>query len=186
LDQDPIRALRPLPKPKPDPRPEPRWLPWAIGSALFLAGFGIGWGGLGALIRRVEGTLPAPKAPQVAEAKVDGAEVTGAQPPITAQPGAQITPQWLITNRGTTTWTPFAYRFVPSDSTVAPIIALRPSATDTSASSVAPGETASVTVVLTVPATSGTWQPVWQLVGPEGPVPGSAITLMVLVRDDGG
>jgi hypothetical protein len=183
LDQDPIPVPRPLPKPGPQPeKPSRRWVPWVIGASLLLMGFAAGWGALALALNRVEGDLPAAGQRPLPPAKVDAAEVVEESPVLTAPAGAQVTVQWVIGNRGTTTWTPLDYRFVPEESTVSPVIALPPGS---GTPYIKPGTIVRVQALLTMPATRGPWQPSWQLMGPGGAVPGGRLTVTITPGEGG-
>ncbi|HWI64084.1 MAG TPA: hypothetical protein VNT75_19780 [Symbiobacteriaceae bacterium] len=170
----------PLPAPRPKRTPDDEgwrrpWVPWAVGGGLLAAGMLIGW--LAPMLA-LRSHMPAPvPARGSVKAVPSGARVVGA-PEVDAAPGEQLELTWQVTNTGIGVWETHAYRFMPVQGEGAPVISLP--------FEVAPWTTEPVTLKtrVTAPAQAGTWQPVWELRGPAGPVPGGRLTATVRVLAD--
>lgn len=173
-----------LPPPLPSPRQKPNagetgrqrpWVPWAVGGGLVAAGLLIGWGApMLALGRFMPGPAPART---IVKQVPTGAQVMGA-PDLDAAPGEQIELTWGVTNTGIKVWETHAYWFAPVQGEGAPVISLP--------FEVAPWTPKPVPLRtrVTVPAVAGIWQPVWELRGPAGPVPGGRLTATIRVSAD--
>ena len=177
-------ATRPQPSPR-EKAAQP-WLPWAIGSALLLAGAAVGWSVPALLLGSVAGQAerPAAKAPVT---PVDKAAAAEAPVEAVTDPGMTVELIWVLQNTGNTTWTPHEYRFAPAAGGGAlPVLPL-PSGTVVKGEAngyIKPGEMVTLIARLNAPAEPGTWQPSWQLTGPRGPVPGGLIRASVTVRNN--
>jgi hypothetical protein len=157
---------------------------------MLLAGFLIG---LGAQLLLPPGAT-AGRPPRVNPALLPrtGTDRAQASDPTTVQtpPGQPVQLTWVLTNTGTTTWKPIDFRFDPAEGE-GPVIPLRPPLIKQFSLkqqkylpvpvAMAPGVEVPVEVTLTAPAEPGIYPYAWQLIGPDGPVPGGRLAATLIV-----
>lgn len=157
-------------EPRTEPGRQPLWVRWAVGLGLVFLGAAVGAISLHVVLLPILGgtdtfTLASSQAKGQVRAFVSDAPL-----PIRARPGERLVTTWVVINVGQAVWPVDQYRFVPATADLGLVSLPR---------TVHPGQGVTMRMAIEPPEFQGRWSARWQLTGPDGPVEGGLLEILV-------